>query len=157
MKRTVLFLCSTNGVQSPMAEALLRRIDSEHFEAVSAGIEPGELHPLAIKLMKEIGVSMDDTRPSSVRALVGRDVHFVITLCEHARTNCPQFPGAERIHWRLEDPFSTTDIQKQERTLRIVRDQISQRLHLFVLVQVRSRHAVGTALGPSPAEEYSTR
>src|SRR5262245_47945768 len=30
LKRKVLFLCETNGVHSPMAEALLNRMDSEH-------------------------------------------------------------------------------------------------------------------------------
>jgi arsenate reductase len=151
MKRTVLFLCATNGVQSPMAEALLRRIDSEHFEPMSAGIEPGELHPLAKKVMREVGISIDDVRPSSIRALPARNVDFVITLCEHAKASSPRFPGAEHIHWHLEEPFATTDIQKQERILRIVRDQITQRLHLFVLVQVRARQVTAGVHSPSRA------
>ena len=33
MKLRVLFLCATNGVQSPMAEALLTLLDADHFEA----------------------------------------------------------------------------------------------------------------------------
>ena len=37
MKCTVLFLCGTNGVQSPMAEALLNVLDSDHFDVIRAG------------------------------------------------------------------------------------------------------------------------
>ena len=50
-KIRVLFLCSDNSVQSPMAEGLLKRLDSEHFEAMSAGIERGETHPLTLKVV----------------------------------------------------------------------------------------------------------
>src|SRR6266446_144337 len=59
----VLFLCATicatNGVQSPMAEALLNRLGSEHFEVTSAGIERGEMHPLTVDVMRAIGIDME--------------------------------------------------------------------------------------------------
>src|SRR5437868_7036318 len=57
MKRIrVLFLCATNGVQSPMAEALLNRLGSEHFEVTSAGMDCGEMHPLTVEVMRGIGI-----------------------------------------------------------------------------------------------------
>jgi protein-tyrosine-phosphatase len=138
----VLFLCATNGMQSAIAEALLRRIDSEHFDAFSAGIEPGELNPLAVDALKEAGLNIDRRTPTSVRELLKREFDFVITLCERAEANCPDFPNAERIHWHFEDPLASTDIERQRRAFRALRDQIAQRLHLFVLVQVRSKSVV---------------
>lgn len=44
MKR-VLFVCTHNSARSQMAEGLLRHDAGEHFEAFSAGTEPGSLHP----------------------------------------------------------------------------------------------------------------
>src|SRR5262245_13618504 len=66
MKIRVLFLCATNGVQSPMAEALLKRLDSANFDVTSAGIDCGEMHPLAIEVMKEIGVDLERRVPKAM-------------------------------------------------------------------------------------------
>jgi protein-tyrosine-phosphatase len=62
----VLFLCWDNRVQSPMAEGLLNRFDSVHFEAMSAGIERGETHPLTVKAMREIGIDLERRIPKSI-------------------------------------------------------------------------------------------
>ena len=140
MKRRVLFLCATNGVQSPMAEALLWRIDSEHFEPVSAGIEAGSLHTLAAEVMKEIGIDIERRIPVCVRDLQSMDFDFVITLCDLAKSNCPVLGGAERIHWNFENPLAFPDLEKQLRSFRALRDQISQRLHLFALVQAHTKN-----------------
>jgi ArsR family transcriptional regulator len=123
-----------------MAEALLRRIDSEHFEASSAGIELGPINALADEAMKEIGLSIERKTPMCVRDLQSPDYDFVITLCEHAKLNCPDVGLAERIHWNLEDPLASPDLERQSRAFRALRDQISQRLHLFALVQSRTRN-----------------
>jgi len=66
MKIQVLFLCATNGVQSPMAEALLKRLDSAHFDVTSAGIDCEDMHPLAIEVMKEIGVDLEGRVPKAM-------------------------------------------------------------------------------------------
>jgi protein-tyrosine-phosphatase len=141
MKKTVLFLCDANGVQSIMAAALLRRIDPEHFEAVSASIRPGQLHPLAVETMKEVGVNLEE----KISAPVGNQrrllFDFVITLCDRTNTDCTGLRGEGRIHWHFDDPLRQPDLDRQRRAFRALRDQIAQRLHLFVLVQIRSRQA----------------
>ena len=48
----VLFLCTANSARSQMAEALLRKRAGAHFEAYSAGIEPGEVNPLTVRVLK---------------------------------------------------------------------------------------------------------
>src|SRR5499426_3978204 len=90
MKIRVLFLCATNGVQSPMAEALLKRLDSAHFDVTSAGIDCGDMHPLAIEVMKEIGVDLESKVPKAMHDVLNLGFDIVITLCDRARVACPK-------------------------------------------------------------------
>jgi protein-tyrosine-phosphatase len=137
VKIRVLFLCATNGVQSPMAEALLKRADSQHFEVTSAGMDCGEIHPTAIDVMREISVDLDGKTTTPIRDVQGKNFDFVITLCDRARSSCPRFGDAEVVHWKFDDPSTQLDLVKQKRMFQSLRDQIAQRIRLFALVQVR--------------------
>jgi arsenate reductase len=139
MKKSVLFLSAKNGVQSPMAEALLRRIDSEYFEVVSAGVEAEPVHPLTIDAMKEIGINLEATSVVSFRDLADADFDFVITLSDSSTNDWPVFPSADVMHWHFDNPLAFDEAERQERAFRALRDQIVQRLNLFVLVQVRTK------------------
>lgn len=138
MKRRVLFLCATNGVQSPIAEALLATMDPEHFEAFSAGIERGDMHPLTVDVMKEIDIDLQGRATRSAEDVQHLTFDFVITLCDRARSLCPEFVQAEVLHWKLDDPFLVSDGVKQKRMFHVLRDQITQRIRLFTLVYARS-------------------
>ena len=120
-----------------MAEALLNRLGSEHFEVTSAGIERGEMHPLTVDVMRAIGIDMEGRVSKGIHDVLRLDFDFVITLCDRSRPECRKFPEAERVHWRLDDPLTVLDCTKQERLFQSLRDQISQRVRLFALVQVR--------------------
>ena len=137
MKFRVLFLCANNGVQSPMAEALLNRLDSKNFEALSAGIDCGPVHPLTVEVMKEIGIDLEGKITKTTQDLIDRRFDFVITLCERARLECATFHEAERVHWQFEDPLAPLDHTKRKRAFQSLRDQVAQRVRLFALVQVR--------------------
>jgi arsenate reductase len=117
-KKKVLFLCTHNAARSQMAEGLLRSMYGERFEAFSAGTEPASVHPLAIEVMKEIGIDISGHRSKSVQEMQGIRFDLVVTLCADAYAACPMFPGAKRyLHKGFEDP---TDIK----TFRSARDQI---------------------------------
>jgi ArsR family transcriptional regulator len=122
-----------------MAGAMLKWLDSEHFEAITAGIICGELHPLTVKVMKEIRVDVVQKTPKSVRQLSSQGFDYVITLGRQALSCERKFPGAEIVHWKFEDPCGPDDPERQLREFQIIRDQILQRLRLFVLVHVRSQ------------------
>jgi protein-tyrosine-phosphatase len=51
-------LCSKNDLYSPMAEALLDKLDLQHFDVMSAGIDRGEMHPIMVEVMKDIGIDL---------------------------------------------------------------------------------------------------
>jgi len=133
-------VCETNGLHGPIAEALLRRIDSEHFEAVSAGLSRGRLHPFTAEVMNEMGIDLSHRVPRRVEELTDDKFDYVITLGESASRKHLNFQGAEVIYWRFDNPATeSNDPEKQLRAFRTVRDQIAQRLRLFVIVHVRSK------------------
>jgi len=138
MKLRVLFVCATNGVQSPIAEALLAAMDPEHFEACSAGIERGEMHPLTVEVMKEIDIDLQGRTTRSVDDVQHLTFDIVITLCDRARFLGPKFTQAEVVHWRFDDPLRVSDQVKQKRMFLVLRDQIKQRIRLFALVYARA-------------------
>src|SRR5262245_12992747 len=135
-KIKVLFVCASNGVQSPMAEGLLNAVDSAHFEVVSAGIERGDVHPLTIEVMREVNIDLEGRATKAAQDVSGLAFDFVITLCDRSRTECPKFPQAEIVHWQFHDPLAV-EHTNQKRMFRSLRDQIAQRIRLFALVQVR--------------------
>src|SRR5262245_9393898 len=137
MKHKVLFLCSKNDLYSPMAEALLDKVDSQHFDVMSAGIDRGEMHPIMVEVMKDIGIDLQSRVSKTTQDVLDRSFDFVITLCDRARLECPKFEGAELVHWRFDDPLTALDRSRRKRMVQSLRDQISQRVRLFALVQVR--------------------
>jgi len=120
-----------------MAETLLNLLDSKHFDAASAGIDRGEIHPLAIEVMKESGIDLTAKSTKATQEVMGLDFDFVITLSDRARYECPKFPQAEVVHWQFDDPLAQLDPVKQKRMFQSLRDQIVQRIRLFALVQTR--------------------
>jgi protein-tyrosine-phosphatase len=140
LKCRVLFVCADNGLHGPMAEAMLNWLDSEHFEARSAGTIYGELHPLTVEVMKEIGIDLGQKTPKSVNQLLNEEFDYVITLGRPTLSCDRKFACAEVVHWKFDDPCAPDDPERQLREFRTIRDQILQRLRLFVLVHFRSQN-----------------
>ena len=129
-KPKVLFVCSHNSARSQMAEALLNHLFGEYFEAESAGLEPGEVHPLAIEAMRQIGVDISGASTDSVfdKFKGGELYSYVVTVCDDdTAERCPIFPGvAPKIHWSFTDPnlFTGTWEEKVARTVEL-REEIA--------------------------------
>ena len=133
----VLFVCVHNSARSQMAEAFLKKMGGERFQAESAGLEPGTLNPAVVAAMQEIGIDISGNKTQSVFDLFkqGRMYHYVITVCsKEADERCPVFPGlAKRLHWPFEDPaaFEGTPEEKLAGT-RKVRDTIQKAVEEFI-------------------------
>ena len=65
-KKKVLFVCIHNSARSQMAEALLNEMAPDHFQAESAGIEPGSLNQIVINAMSDIGIDISSNQTKSV-------------------------------------------------------------------------------------------
>ncbi len=115
-KIKVLFVCTGNSARSQMAEAFLRKYGSDRYEAYSAGLQPGQVHPLTIQVMQEVGVDMSVHRSKSVQEYLGKiRFGYVITVCSHADQNCPFIPGAgTRLHWPFDDPAAAVGSQEEK-------------------------------------------
>jgi len=126
MRPKVLFLCTGNSARSQMAEGYLRHAAGDRFEALSAGIEPKGLNPLAIEAMREIGIEISQQQSKDVASLLGQHFPIVVTVCDRAKERCPIFPGATKyFHWGLEDPAAAEGMQHERLAVfRRVRDQI---------------------------------
>jgi arsenate reductase (thioredoxin) len=132
--KKILFLCTGNSCRSQMAEAVLNRIGAGRFEAVSAGSKPaGCVHPLALRLIEELGCPVDGLRSKSVDEFRGARFDAVITVCDRAKEACPVFPGAETIHWSFEDPADAAGTDEEKLAVfRRIFDEIQRRLRLYI-------------------------
>ena len=140
MKTRVIFLCTHNSARSQMAEGLLRKTSGDRFDVFSAGTEKTRVHPLAIDVMREIWIDINEQSSKTLAAFQSEHFDYVITVCDRANESCPTFPGdTERIHWSFDDPAAATGSDEARlRAFRIVRDAIQQRLRLFQAVAARS-------------------
>ena len=136
-KEKVLFVCIHNSARSQMAEALLKKLGSDRFEAYSAGLEPGTLNPLAIEVMQELGIDISANETKSVFEYFKQVAlfNYVITVCDGTNAEkCPIFPGiTKRINWSFEDPSVLTGSHelKIDATRRI-RDEIKRAVLEFI-------------------------
>jgi arsenate reductase len=136
MKQKALFICVHNSARSQMAEAFLNEICGDHFEAHSAGLEPGKLDPLAVEAMRVIGIDISHKRTQSVFDVfkAGELFAYVITVCdESSAERCPIFPGvATRLHWSFPDPTAITGTREERLAgTRKIRDQIRARIQMW--------------------------
>ena len=105
-KRTVLFICTGNSCRSQMAEAILRHVAGDKFEALSGGTRPaGVVQPIAIRALERMGVPTDGLESKHLDQFADHPVNIAITVCDNASAECPAWLGADiKVHWALPDP-----------------------------------------------------
>lgn len=122
-----LVLCTGNRCRSQMAQGILQRLFPE-AEVCSAGVRPAsDVHPLAIKVMSEIGIDISDHYPKNVSLYIDQSWDYVITVCGGAKENCPTFLGkvGKGLHIGFDDPDAFTGSEELVMgEFRRVRDEI---------------------------------
>jgi len=95
----LLFVCVGNTCRSQMAEAIAKDLGHEAF---SAGTHPGEkIAPNAIKVLSEIGLSVENQFPKSTDYIEIHDFDKIISM--GCGVNCPNLRISQ--DWNLEDPY----------------------------------------------------
>jgi len=134
MKR-ILFLCTGNAARSQMAEGIANAFHGDVVQAVSAGSRPaGWVHPLAIRAMAEIGVDISGAESKGAERFLDQPFDVVVTVCDSAAQDCPNWPGAKRIeHWPIVDPsFGPDDPSTRYDRFVATRNELASRIEGLV-------------------------
>jgi arsenate reductase (thioredoxin) len=136
MKKKVLFVCIHNSARSQMAEAWLNHLCGENFAAESAGLEPGKLNPLAVAVMREVGIDISDKKTRAISDVLksGQSFSYVVTVCDETNAErCPIFPGVTtRLHWGFPDPAAVTGTDEERLVkVRAIRDAIRAKIEAW--------------------------
>ena len=132
--KNVLFLCSGNSARSQMAEGFMNHLGHGEWKVQSAGIFPSYVHPLAIRVMEEVGIDLSQQASKSTDPFLNEEFDYVITLCEHAAKFCPAFGGqGKRLNWSFDDPASAIGtIEERLLFFRRIRDEIKTKIEAFL-------------------------
>lgn len=130
----VLFICTGNTARSQMAQVLLEHHGGDRYAVTSAGLEPGEVNPLTVQVLEEVGLPTTHLQAKGTTPLLGQHFTHVITVCDRAEQHCPIFPFAlHRESWPFEDPAAVQGTAEQRlQAFRQVREAIDARIQTWV-------------------------
>lgn len=122
----ILVICTGNRARSQMAHGWFKHLGDGRVLVESAGTEPKGVHPIAIRVMAEVGIDISTHTSDSVESYITQDFDLVITVCDVARERCPLFHGAKRVlHRAFEDPdYPDLDEVGLTDVFRRIRDEI---------------------------------
>lgn len=126
-----------------MAEGYLRSVAGDRYDAMSAGIAPKGMNPLAVEAMSEIGIDISAQTSKDIAAVSSMNIPCVVTVCDNAREQCPVLSGTiKSLHWSFEDPAVAVGPHEQQlEVFRKVRDQIVKRIEAELLGESGGRLA----------------
>ena len=131
MKRvphSILFVCGENALRSPMAEAMVKAYFGDRVYVDSIGVREGELDPMAVAVMAEIGIDISRHKPKRLDDLFDTNFDAIITLSREANDKALEMmrnEAVEVILWPVDDP-SVVDGNREVRlaAYRAVRDRL---------------------------------
>jgi arsenate reductase len=136
MAYKVLFVCTGNSARSQMAEAFLRKLGGDRYEAYSAGRTAKGIHPYTIQVLNEVGIDISHQQSKAISAYLGHlEMDEAIIVCRRAEEECPTIAGTTRKiqRWLFDDPVRVqgTEAEKLD-AFRRVRDEIHARISLWL-------------------------
>ena len=128
-----------------MGEAIVNRYGKGNVRAFSAGSHPtGQVNPLAIETLTEMGLPTDGVRSKSWDEFAGPDappLHFVFTVCDKAAAEaCPFWPGQPlTAHWGVEDPAAVEGpLEVKRAAFQRAAFLLKRRIELFLSLPIAS-------------------
>jgi len=117
-----------------MAEAILRNFDAD-LEIYSAGIDPAShISPIAIEVLKEIGIDIQPLVPRRFDAIGVRKVDFLITVGDSTSSDfkVPEIEYLRKLHLKIRSPYKNSKSQDEIREkCRKVRNELMNELEYF--------------------------
>jgi arsenate reductase (thioredoxin) len=122
--KTVLFVCVENAGRSQMAEGFFRKYIPRGYATLSAGTKPsGEINPLAIEVMKEVGIDIVSQKSKEITEDMMRNSTKIVNMGCMDKSFCPTVFIPNVIDWGIEDPKG-----KPIEKVREIRDDIDTRV-----------------------------
>ena len=116
----ILFVCVENAGRSQIAEAFFKKYASKKFNVYSAGITPSsQLNQLVVKVMKEIGIDLDDQQPKLLSNNMIENSFKTINMGCMDKESCPSLFVKDVLDWNISDPK-----EKSIDEIRKIRDTI---------------------------------
>ena len=129
---SVLFVCSTNSVRSPIAEALMRHFHGHRLYVKSAGVRAREIDGFAIAVMAEKGLDISEHKPLLFSEMDDANFDVVVTLtpeAHHQALELTRTLAVEVEYWPTFDPtVADQGREAQLQAYRDVRDQLERRI-----------------------------
>jgi len=128
--KNVLFVCIENACRSQMAEGFFNHLNQGKTRACSAGTQPAsEINPLAIEVMKEVGIDISGQKPKILTEELIRSADKVVVMgCgADVQAVCPTVSLEQVENWELEDPKG-----KPIEKFREVRDIIQKKVENLI-------------------------
>lgn len=124
--KQLLFVCVENSCRSQMAEAFTRIHGHGQVEAYSAGSRPsGQVNPLAIASMQEIGYDLSRHQSKSLREIPVVEYDAVVTM--GCGDECPVVRAKRREDWNIPDP-KNLPLKEFRETRDLIEDQVKDLL-----------------------------
>jgi protein-tyrosine-phosphatase len=113
-------VCVENAGRSQMAEAFFRKFASDRFNVSSAGTTPStQLNPIAIQVMKEIGIDMVNQKPKVLSNTMIANSSKTVNMGCMDKESCPSLFVKDVLDWNISDPK-----EKSLDEVREIRDNI---------------------------------
>ena len=127
---SVLFVCSTNTVRSPMAEAFMRLYHGHRVFVQSVGVRRREMDPFTVAAMAEKGIDLSAHKPRTLDELEDMSFDLAVTLtpeAHHRMLELTRTLAIEVVYWPTQDPSVVEGSREQVMAAyRGVRDAIER-------------------------------
>ena len=129
---SLLFVCGENALRSPMAEALTKNQYGTEIFVDSVGVRDGDLDPMAIEVMDEIGIDMSRHKSKRLDDLMDTSFEVIVTLspeAQHKAIELTRVTASEVEYWPTPDP-SVEEGHREARlaAYRDLRDYLTRRI-----------------------------
>jgi protein-tyrosine-phosphatase/predicted phosphodiesterase len=114
--KKVLFVSRNNACRTRIAEAIFNKISPNNMLALSAGLKASEISPMAIEVLKEIGINPGNRKGRRMTQEQFREFDYVISFDQDIDAN---------EHWDIPEPESLDEC-------RDVRNAIKKRIEELI-------------------------
>jgi len=129
---SVLFACTMNAVRSPMAEAIFKHLHGKRIYVDSVGLKTATVDPLAIEVMKEVGIDIQRHHSKTFEDLADTSFDVIVTLApeaQHHAVEMTRVMACDVEYWPTFDPTAVEGSREARlAAYRAVRDELFRRI-----------------------------